>query len=281
MICKWCGETLKTGAKTCRRCKREIPAKSDCGGFYDLVPTPGTQPPAAASPAPVMPAMPESAPYGAAAPGKKKRDMNPKILFAGAAALILILLVMVISLSGKLEEANDRIARLQDERSDKQNTELTEGAGNINGFDSTEPSGAFDTAEPDEDEIPESMDTITIENGTATFAFDKDHCDALQHGSIYIEVLDSEQQRVAVVSLTLEKEAENRALIVDVTQLAEGCRIVNVNYKDGENPLSEDVKPGAPYELEDASETNITCSLTGYYEDESQFTIEITDIEIQ
>ena len=141
MICKWCGETLKTGAKTCRRCKREIPAKSDCGGFYDLVPAPGTQPPAAPSPAPVMPAMPESAPYGAAAPGKKKRDMNPKILFAGAAALILILLVMVISLSGKLEEANDRIARLQDERSDKQNTELTEGAGNINGFDSTEPSG--------------------------------------------------------------------------------------------------------------------------------------------
>ena len=36
MICKWCGETLKTGAKTCRRCKREIPAKSDCGGYYDF-----------------------------------------------------------------------------------------------------------------------------------------------------------------------------------------------------------------------------------------------------
>ena len=80
------------------------------------------------------------------------------------------------------------------------------------------------------------MDTITIENGIATFAFDKDHCDALQRGSIYIEVLDFEQKRVAVVSLTLEKEAENRALIVDVTQLAEGCRIVNVNYKDGEDP---------------------------------------------
>jgi long-chain acyl-CoA synthetase len=113
MICKWCGETLKTGAKTCRRCKREIPAKSDCGGFYDLVPHPGTQPPAVPTPAPVMPAMPESAPYGAAAPGKKKRDMNPKILFAGAAALILILLVMVISLSGKLEEANDLVFRVK------------------------------------------------------------------------------------------------------------------------------------------------------------------------
>ena len=38
MICKWCGNSMETRETVCRRCGKEVPAKSDCGGFYDLVP---------------------------------------------------------------------------------------------------------------------------------------------------------------------------------------------------------------------------------------------------
>lgn len=39
MFCKWCGADLSDTAAKCPRCGRDIPAMSDCGGFYDLVPS--------------------------------------------------------------------------------------------------------------------------------------------------------------------------------------------------------------------------------------------------
>jgi len=38
MICKWCGGNLIPSDSKCKRCGREVPVLSDCGGFYDLVP---------------------------------------------------------------------------------------------------------------------------------------------------------------------------------------------------------------------------------------------------
>lgn len=38
MFCKWCGADLPSSANKCTRCGKNIPAMSDCGGFYDLVP---------------------------------------------------------------------------------------------------------------------------------------------------------------------------------------------------------------------------------------------------
>lgn len=279
MICKWCGETLKTGSKTCKRCKRDVPAKSDCGGFYDLVSLPGTQPPAAPIPAAPTPVMPEPVLRDAAAPRRNRGTLNPKILFGGAVALIVILLVMVISLSGKLAEARDDLNRLKDDRSDKKNTETTEATGNLNGFDSIDPTD--DPNKPAEDETPDSMEKVTIENGAATFAFGVEHCSALDHEPVYVEVVDSNQQRVAVISLTLNKTENSRELIVDVEELAEDCEIKSVTYAEAENKLNSDTKkPGEPYLLKDGENANITCCLTGFFEDESQITIEITNIVI-
>lgn len=39
MICKWCGATIDVSNRKCSVCGREIPALSDCGGFYNIVPT--------------------------------------------------------------------------------------------------------------------------------------------------------------------------------------------------------------------------------------------------
>lgn len=38
MFCKWCGGNLTSYDTKCKRCGKEVPALSDCGGFYDLVP---------------------------------------------------------------------------------------------------------------------------------------------------------------------------------------------------------------------------------------------------
>ncbi|MBR6762490.1 MAG: hypothetical protein IKM13_01920 [Clostridia bacterium] len=38
MFCKWCGGNLAPADTKCSRCGKEVPALSDCGGFYDLVP---------------------------------------------------------------------------------------------------------------------------------------------------------------------------------------------------------------------------------------------------
>lgn len=38
MFCKWCGADLPISATQCRRCGKDVPALSDCGGFYDLIP---------------------------------------------------------------------------------------------------------------------------------------------------------------------------------------------------------------------------------------------------
>lgn len=38
MFCKWCGADLPNSAIKCTRCGKDVPAMSDCGGFYDLVP---------------------------------------------------------------------------------------------------------------------------------------------------------------------------------------------------------------------------------------------------
>ena len=36
MFCKFCGQTLNSSAAVCNRCGREVPAKSDCGGFRQI-----------------------------------------------------------------------------------------------------------------------------------------------------------------------------------------------------------------------------------------------------
>ena len=38
MFCKWCGGNIASSDTKCKRCGKEVPVLSDCGGFYDLVP---------------------------------------------------------------------------------------------------------------------------------------------------------------------------------------------------------------------------------------------------
>lgn len=103
MFCKWCGENLTSYDTKCKRCGREVPPLSDCGGFYDLVSNvkkPVDVQPTLA-PAPAVPTIP------------KRKKTNVKRILIGlitlAVALILAiaLLFLVIALSKIKQSTNE------------------------------------------------------------------------------------------------------------------------------------------------------------------------------
>jgi len=106
MFCKWCGGDLAKNDKKCSRCGRAVPAKSDCGGFYDLVPNPV----APASPARNdQPAGPTVIHMDAPKPSPV-----PLILSIVSLVLILALLLSNFSMCGSLEEAERKMDALED-----------------------------------------------------------------------------------------------------------------------------------------------------------------------
>lgn len=116
MICKWCGNSLSASQTTCKRCGKTVPALSDCGGFYDLVPNARNA--AGAQNAPVQSVPVQSAPVTRpAAPAKKKSNHN--YLLLGAAAVIavafILLFISLFTLQGRIVWLTNRIAALEDE----------------------------------------------------------------------------------------------------------------------------------------------------------------------
>ena len=84
MFCKWCGGNIASSDTKCNRCGKEVPALSDCGGFYDLVPS--AKKPSIAQPEPVR----------EVEPARTKK--NSKKLFLGLALLNVVGFVLVIAI---------------------------------------------------------------------------------------------------------------------------------------------------------------------------------------
>lgn len=113
MFCKWCGADLPNSAKKCTRCGREVPAKSDCGGFYDLVPNAKS----VSAPGPVFsPKAPETAPAHAEpvkkdvpAKGKKTGRKSGLHLLITCIGLVLVI-VLLLCMGSKLGKALDTAA---------------------------------------------------------------------------------------------------------------------------------------------------------------------------
>ena len=100
MICKQCGAEMAASASKCKRCGTKVPAKSDCGGFYDLA-SAGTRmwedsKPAAPAPATI---------YREAPPPEPPYRSKPFMILA-IVALVLALL-LVISLVAKCSNEPD------------------------------------------------------------------------------------------------------------------------------------------------------------------------------
>lgn len=171
MICKWCGAAVSALDEACQRCKRPLPAMSDCGGFYDLVPNaPRPEPvekPAAPAPGPKPePAQPVSV--------RKDRDRFAPIRLAVTAALLLIFFVIqfaslarISTLEGQVRDLEEQVSSHQHptqpapsvpETTETTEPELTEPTES----ETTEPAGTS-TADPTESENTETSDPESTE----------------------------------------------------------------------------------------------------------------------
>lgn len=105
MFCKWCGATLDFSNTKCKRCGKEVPALSDCGGFYDLVPNVKKVVEVQSAQVKVQ-SVPEVMP---------KRKKNIKRMLVGlvtllvALVLAIALLILVIALGKKSQSATETV----------------------------------------------------------------------------------------------------------------------------------------------------------------------------
>lgn len=101
MICKWCGAEISDSATKCARCRKDLPAMSDCGGFYNLVPNAQKS---AIEPQPDKPIPPEPVPAkNAPQPVSKKtkgRKKNPIGIVVTCTGFVLAV-VLAFSLVGQ------------------------------------------------------------------------------------------------------------------------------------------------------------------------------------
>lgn len=96
MICKWCGASTDADGTVCRRCGKEAPPRSDCGGFYDLVPAARNIVP----PAPQV-FVPQPAPPVAAAPVAEPAEKKSAVpLVLALLCCVLAVTAVVLFLSG-------------------------------------------------------------------------------------------------------------------------------------------------------------------------------------
>lgn len=285
MICKWCGETLKAGAKTCKRCKREVPALSDCGGFYDLVPQAGAVPPpvpeaepvAAPAPTPVRPVMPR----------KKKNNLLPNVIFWLAIALALIFLIQTISLSGKLGDATAEISRLRSQlKSQEAATTPEEPSENINGFGDKEPTTG--DLEPTEDYV--------LKSGRVEITLTGDQNAQLNDGQLRLTVRGEDgSDLVLALTVELHSGAEDaQELYLGITDI-QACTIHSIDWRNsslieilpGDYVPTEDDPEESRAEINESAmplsqlgEGAITCTLEGTDENGGLVTIVIKNIVI-
>lgn len=228
MICKWCGETLKTGDKTCKRCRREVPALSDCGGFYDLVPT--AMPVeyrntlSAEQNAPIQKPVTPIAPVLPDHEGQRAKRKN--LILVIAVILVAGLLINTFVLNGKLSDANDTIDQLQsrlEEQEDQpsggkpENTEPStvdpDEGGEEEPSASTDPSGKEEDEDPTEQGNQKEEAVISAEiSSETTVGLTEDQAAQLYSEPLYIELKDADGEVQVSLYLVLDQESEELTL---------------------------------------------------------------------
>lgn len=98
MFCKYCGGDLAAGDMKCKRCGREVAARSDCGGFYDLV----------ADEKPTAPSIVVSAPKA------KTPVALITVMAAGFAVLLALVIVLFAMQTGLTRELEDLRSEIKD-----------------------------------------------------------------------------------------------------------------------------------------------------------------------
>lgn len=113
MICKWCGEKLDPSTTHCKRCGRETPAMSDCGGYYKLGSAEPVQRPASRDNSKLQ--RENDAIKRALAKLQKRQRADRKVLYFGLSAalvLIVVLFVLVVLLNAKVNRLASELEQL-------------------------------------------------------------------------------------------------------------------------------------------------------------------------
>ena len=114
MICKWCGASLRDGATKCSRCSKSVPAKSDCGGFYDLIVNP-PQPAAEVQTKPSVVEKPTSEVISSMGAGRGRRQpetkRSPLIPLGINLAVLAAVLVLLMGMNNKLNQYEETVNR--------------------------------------------------------------------------------------------------------------------------------------------------------------------------
>ena len=283
MICKWCGETVKAGSRTCRRCKRDIPALSDCGGFYDLV---AAEVPASApipQPTPVM-----EAPVHPVLPEPKKNSPLLGLICGVAAVLAVVFLIMTISLSGQLADAREEADRLRNQNNSKGDTVETDpSVPNINGLGDKNPKP---TDEPDKIHV-------LLESGVGEIQLNAAQIAQLNDGILHFSVCrDGESD--AVLTFTLQRqsaEEDGDVLFLQITQ-TNGSVIHSIEWHNEELvDVPEDEDHGSIFDyiftstdaiteyskpIDELGEGKSICTLSGEDESGEELIITVANIVI-
>lgn len=283
MICKWCGESIKAGTRTCRRCKRELPALSDCGGFYDLVPRGTPVPPVA--PEPQSAVQPLVRPV---IPQARQNNLLIQIAFGVSAILALILLVVTISLSNKLADAREEAEYLRDQnKSREESTETQPSTSHINGLEGKDPEPTEDTAEVQ----------IIVEDCVGEIDLNEAQNAQLNTGILQVSVFrHGEEERMLAFTIQRQPTAEDaEELFLQITD-AGSWTIRSIEWRSSsliELPIDgiDGLLPTPPEDpaagitefsqpISELGEGSVICTLTGVDENGEELTITILNIVI-
>ncbi len=157
MFCKWCGATISESSTRCKRCGRDVPALSDCGGFYDLFPnapkgvqeTPSfkVQSPSGASAAQSQALTKHSEESSAPKKAGTSRTHRVQPALLCCSALVLLFLIILI---GNIHEYTSELERLRGEMDNVSShiREIQEAIANHNDTELSKPSEPAMTSEP-------------------------------------------------------------------------------------------------------------------------------------
>lgn len=116
MICKWCGATIDVSKGKCSVCGRDIPALSDCGGFYDVVPkaTRPAVPQCAQEPLEKPLDKPKENEKAASQPATKHQKQNIRAVLP----IVSLALILIFGLFAAVQSIslNERITALESQR---------------------------------------------------------------------------------------------------------------------------------------------------------------------
>ena len=122
MFCKWCGGSLTSSDTKCKRCGKEIPALSDCGGFYDLVPNAKNK--SEVQPEPIMPQerlvnpLSKPEPPKEVVPTRSKKSVKKLLLglrIIAAVGFAVVVLLLIVFILGKVNQYSSEVNGLRND----------------------------------------------------------------------------------------------------------------------------------------------------------------------